>query len=422
MVRVDAGRKMIGLEEARNLVLANLESRPMGTVEVDLADALDRVLAEECRCAEDLPARDLSAMDGFALRATDLPGEAPFTLPLAGESLAGHPAERALPKGACMRVMTGGVLPEGADLVVPVEHTSGFEALEGGEIRFEVLPREGDNVRVRGGLRRKGDLLLEAGSWLGPAEIGILGNQGRARVRVGRRPRVAVLPTGDEIIPVGEVPGPGQVRNSNAWTIAAQARRAGAEVEILPPVGDREGELVEVLSQSLATHDLVCTIGGVSAGTKDLVRPAFEACGGKERIEAIRIKPGKPTVFGGYRAKGHRAAFFGLPGNPASTLTIFALLVRPWILAFQGIGAERLLRPRQAALWFSKVRPNRRLQALPGRLRARRDGTIVEHLRQKDSSDLFCFAKADVLILIPENEAPRDGDPVSWIPLFSVPD
>lgn len=408
-------RKLCSLAEARQRFLDLLPGRPAAVEVVPLSAALGRVLAEDLVLDEDLPPADLSAMDGFAVRLADLPAAAPFTLRLAGESLAGRPAAEALPAGSCMRVMTGGLVPEGADAVVPVEETSGFAPDAEGRVTFHRLPGRGAHIRPRGGLRRRGARLVTAGTRIGPAQLGILAARGRAEVPVGARPKVAVLPTGDEIVAVEERPAPGQVRDSNARTVAAQAEAWGADVVVLPPVGDEPEALRSALAEARAERDLVVTIGGVSMGTKDYVRRIFAELGGQLGVEAVRIKPGKPTAAGRF-ADG--PAFLGLPGNPASSLTIFALLGGPWLRLFQGESERRVLGPRRAPIRFSKIRPKDRLQALPGRLQARGGDLAVAQLRQVDSSDLYCFDGADVLILVPEGTAPRDGDLVDWLPLF----
>ncbi len=406
---------MISLMEARKKVLEDLREFEPQVGELALEEVSGRFLAESLAVPADYPAFDNSAMDGFALRAADL--AASDSLLLAGESLAGHPSETVLEKGTCQRVMTGGVIPEGADAVVPVEHTSGFEADAEGRIHFDKKPSPGANVRKRGEIRKKGDESLPKGTQIRPVQLAILAHEGLAKVKVARRPRVAILPTGDEIIEVDQEPELGQVRNCNSYALTGMARALGAEVVQLKVAGDSAETLEERMAKALHSFDLVCTIGGVSMGSKDLVRPCFEDLGGESLIHSIRIKPGKPTFFGLLQKGGRTARLLGLPGNPGSALTIFGLLGAPLLKRMQGVPEEECLRTQKAALWFSKVRPNWRAQALPGRLRPRLDGLVVEHLRQVNSADFYSFLEADALILVREEQAPRDGDLVEWIPL-----
>lgn len=409
-----SSRETISIDEALDLVLGCPRGRG-GTERVGLGESQGRVLSEPVDCAEDFPAADVSAMDGFAVRARDL--AAAGALRLQGESLAGSPFSGRLAAGSCIRVMTGGLMPEGADAVVPVELSSGFEAREDGTVGFEGPAAAGDNVRPKGSVRAAGDRLLGPGTRIRPAQIGVLAQQGFCQVAVAKRPSVAVLPTGDEVVAIEETPAPGQVRNSNAHALVAQIAAAGGIPTLLPILRDREGDTLERMAEALAEHDLLCTIGGVSMGTRDLVRPAFAELGGKVLVEALRVKPGKPTLFGALEQSGHRACLLGLPGNPASSFTIFALLAVPWIRAFLGMPEAEIRKRQRASLWYSKVRANRRLQALPGRLRLRPDGVVVEELRQKSSADLFSLGEADVLFFAPENQAPRDGDLIDWVAL-----
>jgi molybdopterin molybdotransferase len=409
------GREMISLDEALNRVLETLDVGGREQVLVDLDQSLGRILAEDILAAEDYPAQDNSAMDGFALKADDLVGRDSLTL--VGQSLAGQPFDGQLEAGQCTRVMTGGLIPRGADAVVPVENTSGYEPAQDGAVSFDGKPGVGDNIRPRGGVIRAGESLLAVGTKIRPATIGILASQGKERVSVGKRPMVAILATGDEIVEVGEVPKSGQVRNSNAHALLAQAKAAGAEATLLPVLRDEEGKSREVLGAALEVYDLVCTIGGVSMGTKDLVRGAFDELGGKTIVETIRIKPGRPTLFGKREHGGRTSYLLGLPGNPASSFTLFALLGAAWVQGYQGGSLAPWRERSRATLWYSKVRPNRRLQALPARLRLAADGVNLLNLPQRTSADLFSLADADAFFLAPEDSGPRDGEIVDWVPL-----
>ncbi|MCA8971668.1 MAG: molybdopterin molybdotransferase MoeA, partial [Planctomycetes bacterium] len=265
-------RELLSFESALARVL---DAAPgLGLETVELARSPGRVLAEDIRCDRDVPAADVSAMDGFAVRSVDL--VEPSSLRLVGDALAGRPYDGAVGPGECTRVMTGGLVPQGSDAVVPVEATSGYDALDGGRIEFSRGTAPGDNVRPRASVRKQGDVVLARGGVIRAPQIAVLAGQGHVRVQVARRPRVAILPTGDEVVPIDVVPTEGQVRNSNAHCLHAQVEAAGGEASLHAILRDREGDTLARLRDALETHDLVCTIGGVSMGTRDLVRGAFD--------------------------------------------------------------------------------------------------------------------------------------------------
>jgi molybdopterin molybdotransferase len=408
-----AQREIITFDEALSRVLG--AAGAPGVESVGLHEARGRVLYADVHAESAFPLADNSAMDGFGVRAAEVAAGA--ELRLVGDALAGRPFEGALPEGCCVRVMTGGLIPEGADAVVPVEHTSGYEPLESGGIRFDAACEPGANIRMRGCVRDEGELLLEGGSEVTPAVIGVLAQQGITEVPVAIRPRVAVLATGDEVIPIDQEPQPGQVRNSNAWALAAQIESCGGLASQLPVLGDDEDDTRERLRAALSGHELVCTIGGVSVGTKDLVRGAFEALGGETLVESVKIKPGKPTYFGRVELEGRSRFLLGLPGNPASSFSIFALLGVPLCRAMQGLDVSPWQQRAKGLLRESNTKKNWRLQALGGRLLHGAEGVEVEHVPEVNSGDLFYLADADVLFFAPEGEAPQDGDRVEWIPL-----
>lgn len=405
-------REIISLSEALQRVLT--EVPPARSERVPLQQATGRVLAASIANRAPFPACDNSAMDGFGVRHRDLKGDRKGggRLRLCGDSVAGQPLARPLGAGECARVMTGGLIPVGADTVVPVELTSGYTPLEDGCVEFRETPQEGANIRRTGSVRARGEVLIEPGTRISPSHVGVLAQQGVSRVSVGARPRVAVLPTGDEIVAIDADPGPGQVRDSNAWALLAQVGAAGGEGRLLPILRDREGDTTARLQEAFAAHDLVCTIGGVSMGTRDLLRQSFTDLGGRTIVASIRIKPGKPTLFG----VAGDCRLLGLPGNPASSFTIFELLGAPWIRAFQGVPASRALVRRRARL-SGAVPPNWRLQALPGRLVTGDDGIEVAAIEQKTSADLFSLGDADVLFFVPAEQAAATGDFVEWVEL-----
>ena len=377
---------LIGVSEDRERVLAAVE--PLGSEPVPLLEALGRVLAEDVSSPEALPPFDSSAMDGFAVRA-GLAAE----LPLVGESRAGRPAGRALEAGEAMVISTGAVLPGGADAVVPVERAE----RAGGRVRVpESAP--GLNVRRAGEDLAAGEVAVRAGSALGPAELGVLASLGVVEARCARRPRVAVLCTGDELVAVGEPLGPGQIRNSNAVTLGAQAERAGAEVVVRGVVRDDFEGTVAALGEALSAADVLCVSGGVSVGPHDHVKPALAALGVEERFWGVALKPGKPTWFG----VAPRALVFGLPGNPVSAMVTFHLFVRPALRRM--LGAEPADTRASAVLDVAVPRLAPREQVLRCTLRAEGDGWHVAPTKQQGSHVLTSMVGAAAFALVPAGE------------------
>ena len=393
---------LLSIEDALALVLSHV--RPLEAETVPLADAAGRVLAEPARSAVDLPPFPSSAMDGFALRALDAPG----TLPVVGRIAAGRPAPRALAAGEAMAIATGGVVPEGADSVVPIEVV---------EERADtvVIPEnvsEGDNVRPRGGDLRAGDVVVDAGVRLGPAHVGALAAAGVTGVRCARRPRVAVVVTGTELRAPGEPLEPGQIYDANGFILAAQLARAGAVVERLPPVADDEAATRAAVARGLEA-DVLVTTGGVSVGVYDLVRAAEAELGVEEVFWRVAMQPGKPVAFGVCGL----TLVFGLPGNPVSSLVGFELFVRPALEALQGAAEPGPpFRPGRLG------RATRRLQARDALLRARTradaDAVVLDPLTGQQSHMIAHAATADALVLVPQGEGELEaGSPVSYLPL-----
>jgi molybdopterin molybdotransferase len=340
--------ELLTIDEALALVLARVvavEPEP-----VALADAAGRVLSEPARAAVDLPPFPSSAMDGFAVRAADTPG----TLAVVGRVAAGRPARRALGAGEAMGISTGGVVPDGADSVVPIEVVE--DRGETVVIKDNVVIN--DNVRGRGGDLRIGDVVVEAGVMLRAAHVGALAAAGVTSVACARRPRAAIVVTGTELRPPGEPLEAGQIYDANGFILAAQLASAGAVVDRLPTVADDEAETRAAIARGLA-GDVLVTTGGVSVGVHDLVRAAEAELGVEEVFWRVAMQPGKPVAFG---VRG-RTLVFGLPGNPVSSLVGFELFVRPALLALQGLatpvppflpgrlgGAARRLEARDALL------------------------------------------------------------------------
>ena len=383
---------LLGIDEALALVLTHAPRLPLE--DVAIGAAAGRVLGEDALAVIDLPPFASSAMDGFAVRAADTPGQ----LTLVGRSAAGHPELRAVAAGEAVEISTGAVVPDGADAVVPVERTSGDVVVE------EVEP--GDNVRPRGGDVRAGDVVVTAGSLLGPPQVSALAAAGVASVRCARRPRVAVLATGSELRAPGEPLALGQIYESNSVLISAQVQTAGAEATVFPVVADDPAATHAALEQALEL-DVLITSGGVSVGPHDLVRATLAELGATEVFWRVAVKPGKPIAF----AVRGETLVFGLPGNPVSSLVAFELFVRPALRALQGARepAPEYLPGRLAGA----VRRSADRDEL---VRARREGDQLEPLSGQDSHMIVRAAGANALVLIPrgEGELPQ-GAQVSYL-------
>ncbi|HXG61872.1 MAG TPA: gephyrin-like molybdotransferase Glp [Planctomycetota bacterium] len=367
------------VQEALEIILA--EAPPPRPVDVPLAEALGHALAEEVVSDADVPPFDRAMMDGYAVRSEDSgPREVIEEVP------AGRVPSRAVVAGTCAKIMTGAPLPPGADAVQQVEKV----VREGTRVTLLEPVRPGQNVTPRGRELRRGDRVLGPGRRIGPAEAGALAAAGRARVRVYARPRVALLVTGDELVPPGEVPGPGKIRNSNSFSLAAQVRELGLACDDLGVVGDDPEALRARIREGLR-RDLLVISGGVSAGDRDFVIPALEAEGVRIRLHQVRIRPGRPFCF----APG----VFGLPGNPVSSFVIFEIFVRPYLGRTMGLD---LSRPRVAARLETSVdRPNERAQFLPAEIRFEGAGYRARTVPWAGSADLFALTRANGFLIVP---------------------
>jgi molybdopterin molybdotransferase len=384
---------LLSVEEALRLVMR--EAAPLPAVEVPISAAAGAVLAEDVASDVDHPPFPKALMDGWAVRAGD-PG--PFEV--LEEIAAGRMPSRALRAGACSKVMTGAPLPDGADAVREVEKAR----LEGGRVVFEEPVKPGQNMALRGHDARAGQVLLRRGRRLRASEIGILAAAGRDRVLVHRRPRVAVAATGDELVPPGERPGPGRIRNSNSFSVCAQVRELGLEADDFGIVRDEPGALRAAVREGLE-RDVLLLTGGVSAGDWDLVVPALEAEGVSIRLHKVAIKPGKPFCFA--------PRVFGLPGNPVSSFVIFEAFVRPYL---GGLSGGEFPRRRVRALLKNAVKKGAdRVQYLPARVDEA--GGAAELLPWKGSADLFTLADANAFAVVPVGAAPAAGDAAEFLML-----
>ncbi len=322
---------MMPYEEALDIVLSSCQN--LSTEKVFILDALNRVLAEDVVSQEDRPSFDNSAMDGYAVRWEDIKEAtegSPAVLKLVGEMPAGAESSFKVQRGTAIKIFTGAPIPEGADTVVPVEYTETKDGL----VFIKVSLKEGANIRRKGEELKAGDVVLKKGTIIRHYEVGILASLNKINVEVSRRPRVAILSTGDEIKDIGEpITKPSQIRTSNNYTLLAGVLSAGGIPYHLGIVQDDPEKLKSILSQ-MEDYDVFITSGGVSMGEKDYIKILASEVGVDVKFHKVRIKPAKPILFGTYN--GGKGLFFGIPGNPVSCAMAFDLLVKPALLKMQG--------------------------------------------------------------------------------------
>ena len=391
---------MIPVEKALEIVLAHTPSLPVE--DVQLNHALGRVLAENVRSDVDMPPFDRSAMDGYAVRAGDTSG-APVVLDVMGQVRAGQFPDRGLEPGKAIQVMTGAPVPAGATAVQPVEKTRPLEGGRRVEILEPVVP--GAHIARQGTEVRAGEVVLGLGQTLDPASIGVLAAAGKGRLRVGGRPRVAVLVTGDELVDVWDRPGPGRIRNSNGYALAAQARWAGADVHELGVVPDQADRIAEAVRWGFESDVLVIS-GGVSEGAYDLVEPVLARFDVGLLFTRVAIKPGAPLVFG---RRGDKLVF-GLPGNPVSAQVTFDVFVRAALLRMQG--AKTVSRPVvEVELLETLTNRSGRRAHLPARVRSEGGRLVARPLRSMGSADLVAHSRANALVVLePERASAAAGE------------
>jgi molybdopterin molybdotransferase len=383
---------LVDIDAARTLVLDR--ARPTGHEIVALRAADGRVLAREATSQVDVPGFDNSAMDGFAIRAADLAGADPASpreLRVVGESRAGNPADGEVGPGEAIAISTGAMAPAGADAVVRVEDTDH----RGEMVAVTAVVEAGANIRRVGEDIRAGDVLVRAGAPIGAAELGALAAGGVAAVECARRPRVAVVLTGDELVEPDRELGPGQIHDSNAYAVPPLATAAGAEIDFIEVIGDDRGTTTKAVERGLAA-DVLVVCGGVSVGDHDHVRPAFEALGVEQVFWGVSLRPGKPTFFG--VAPGGTLVF-GLPGNPVSAMVTFLLFARPALFAMQG--ADPATRALTARLASSYTKVQGRAEAIRVRLDAGESGWEITPTGPQGSHVLTSMLAADGLAFAP---------------------
>ena len=390
---------MLPIERGLEIVMSTAKAKQradwMAAEAVDLLESIHRILREDVFCDADSPRFDKAVRDGFAVRFEDLT-HVPAVLTVIAESRAGAGTDVRVERGQCCEIMTGAPVPAGANAVVMVEHTERPSATS---VRILKAPRENEGLLRRGAEARKGDKILGSGRRIGLADLGLLASTGKSKLLVSRKPRVAVVATGDELVEVDQEPQAGQIRNSNTYTICAQVKDAGAEPVILGIGRDNFDDLRSKIRQGLE-HDILLVSGGVSMGKYDLVENVFAEFGVEVLFDKIAMKPGKPTVFGHRR----NAYVFGLPGNPISTMVAFHMFVRPLILYL--LKAENTTPTvLEAKLEASAKCDPQRASLVPALVRFHSGQYWIRTAPWKGSSDLVGLARANALIMIPR----RDG-------------
>lgn len=383
---------MISVAEALEIIRARVV--PLGAESIPLDEARRRVLAEDVIADTDLPPFDRAQMDGYAVRSVDTT-EVPVRLTLVGESAAGAGWHHELAAGQAVRIMTGAPVPTGADSVQQVEVTRELDRGQIVEIDKGTTPAQ--FIVARGIEVRAGTVVLRSGETINAAMMAALASFGYSQVQVARQPRLAVLATGSELVPVAATPGPDQIRDSNSFTIGAYAEMAGALATALPLAGDDPAGLRQAITNAAATSDLVVLSGGVSMGVYDFTKPALRELGAEIFFERLALRPGKPTVF----ARLGDTFIFGLPGNPVSVSVTFNLFVRPALQLMQN-AVDPALRICTAVLSRPVKGSGPRESYLPGTLSTDDSGQLIaEPLKWAGSSDFVAFARATALINVP---------------------
>jgi molybdopterin molybdotransferase len=393
----DNPEQMLGVDDALARIVAHFA--PLPAVETLIVDALGMVVARDITSTVDVPPFRNSAMDGYAVRHGDT-SDASATLRVVGTIAAGTAPRRAVGPGEAIRIMTGAPLPDGADAVVRFEETDEISRVAAGtrdEISVFRPVRTGENVREAGEDIRLGELVLAAGTSLGPSMTGVLASLNHSTVSVHRKPRVAILATGDEVVEPGQDLLPGQIRNSNSYMLAALVRQAGGEPLLLGIAGDTIDDLHAKL-RTQQRPDLFITSGGVSAGDYDVVKDALQA-GGNVEIWQVRMKPGKPLAFGTLAG----TPLLGLPGNPVAALVSFEQFGRPAIRRMLG-HTNPCLQEVDAIVTERLTNPGRRRHYVRGVVERSPTGLIARPIRETGSAILTAVTRANCFIVVHESK------------------
>jgi len=382
---------MLTFEEARSKVIEQVGKMrgPRASANVSVWDALGLVLLQEVKTDREYPPFDRSTRDGYAVCAKEVkPGA---RLKCAGEIKAGDTVTQALAAGTCVQIMTGAAVPAGADAVVMIEYTQ----REGEFVRFERTAQAKQNIVPRGSEAHAGQSILKQGMRLGFAELALAAQVGATQLQCAKRPRVAILSTGDEVVLIDQQPGAFQIRNSNSVSLAAQVRIAGGEPVVLGNAADRVEDLGEKIERGLKEDALVLT-GGVSMGKYDLVESVLKALGAEFFFDAVAIRPGKPAVFASCKGK----PVFGLPGNPVSTMVTFQLFVEPAIDLLSGAEAHPLPLVEARLAEALNERPGL-AHFLPARIEWHGVEPNVKALKWQGSGDISALAGANCFLVVP---------------------
>lgn len=383
---------MISVAEAINIIREKVS--PIGGESIALTKARGRVLAQHVTADSDLPPFDRAQMDGYALRSADT-AELPVRLALVGESAAGAGWHHELGAGQAVRIMTGAPVPSGADSVQQVEVTRELD--QGRIVEFDKGTTPGQFIVARGIEVKAGTVVLRSGETINAAMMAALASFGYSQVQVARKPRLAVLATGSELVPVAANPGRDQIRDSNSFTISAYAELAGATANALPLAGDDPAGLRQAITDAAANSDVVVLSGGVSMGVYDFTKPALRELGAEIFFERVALRPGKPTVF----ARLGDAFIFGLPGNPVSVSVTFNLFVRAALRLMQNAGDVEM-KFDTAVLSRPVKGSGPRESFLPATVSTGEAGQLIaEPLKWAGSSDFVAFARATALINVP---------------------
>jgi len=405
MIAIERGVTMV-----KDLALDLARPDRMTAESVPLTESMHRILREDVFADSDSPRFDKAIRDGFAVQFEGL-SEIPSELRIVGESRAGHSAEVGthVTPATCCEIMTGAAMPAGANAVVMVEYT---ERLAPDRVRILRGVREGEGLLRQGAEMHEGDRLLQSGKRILLADVGTLASVGKARVAVSKRPRVAILATGDELVEVRETPDSSRIRNSNSYSLHAQVAEAGGEPVMLGIARDNLPDLREKLRLGLE-HDILLVSGGVSMGKYDFVEDVFSEFGVKVLFDQVAMKPGKPTVF------GHRGDtfVFGLPGNPVSTLVAFRMFVRPLILNLlkaDDSGPVDL----EAQLEVPTKRDPSRTAVVPALVHFDGRRYRIRTAPWKGSSDLAGLSRANALVVIPQGDGMIDAG--EWVQFMAI--
>ena len=393
---------MISISKATKIVLS--ETASLGSEVIPVGDAVGRVLAEDIRADSDMPPFDRSQMDGYAMKAKDTV-KAPVELRVVGESAAGYGWHKTLRSGQAIRIMTGARVPSSADSVQKVELTQekdGFVTIEEPTISGKYIVRRGAEIK-------KGAKLFASGDVIGVRMIASLAAFGYARVKVAKKPLVMVLSTGSEIVAVDKKPAKDQIRNSNSVMLKTLAETDGSRVKLLAPIGDDLEKLKKRIEQGVGSDsDMLVITGGVSVGKYDLTKLALRELGAEIYFERVRLRPGKPTVFGRLR----NTLVFGLPGNPVSSAVTYYLFVRTALMKMMA-ASDNSLRPGFAKLTSPVRAAKERSTYFPAALDTDKDGTLLAiPLRWHGSSDFVGFSSSNALVVLERGETRETGETV----------